>query len=820
MEKKSHIQTQCYHCGDECLSEHIVYEKKDFCCTGCKLVYDILKENNLCSYYSLEKMPGNTGIDFFDSDRFNYLDLDEVKNSLISFEEGKISKVNFYLPKIHCSSCIWLLENLQKIEENIHFSRVNFGKKEVSISYNNAKTTLRKVVELLVKIGYEPQISIDNTEEKSVSNTNRHNYIQLGIVSFCFGNMMLLSFPEYISFGMNIGKDFQTLFNYLTIIFSLPVAFYSIKEYIIPSIKSLKTNQISIDVPISIGIIALFFTSLYEIIVLENAGYLDSFGGLIFFLLLGKLFQQRTYDSLSFERDYRSYFPISVNKITKLGNKVVTLKNLVIGDEIEIHNEELIPVDCYLNKGEALVDYSFISGESEPVVKHEGDKLYAGGKQIGSTIQVIVEKEFSQSKLISLWNNEIFSKNETSIFDDITTSFSKYFTISVILIAFGSLLYWLPQQGSIALQAFVSVLIVACPCALALSSPFALGSLMRVFGKGKFFLKNALISEKMSKVDAIVFDKTGTLTNSSLEKIQYSGNALTTEEKSLIYAVVQNSTHPLSRQLYLYFYEFKKLAIDHFEEVTGKGLKAYFNDIEIRIGSDQFVKVPNNTSFKTNVNANSSTVHVSIDGIYKGAFWFVQNYRTGILETIKKLSSKYDLYVLSGDNDGEANTLKNWFGEKSNLHFNQTPKSKLSFIESLQLKGKKVMMIGDGLNDAGALKISDVGIALTDDITSFSPSSDGILEANSLVLLSHFLKISKLGIKVIKLSFIISILYNVIGLMMAIQGLLTPVFSAILMPLSSISVVLFTTISVSLIGRYYNIGNDKMKSQYLNSTIL
>ena len=801
MKVKEDIQTKCYHCGDECSSEHLVYQQKDFCCTGCKLVFDILDQNNLCTYYSLESSPGSTGIDFFDVEKFKYLDLKEVSNALIVFKEGDVSKVNFFIPKIHCSSCIWLLENLEKLNEGVNFSRVNFSKKEVSISFNSNITSLRKVVELLAKIGYEPQISLDNSNNKA-DKIDKSKYIQLGIVAFCFGNMMLLSFPEYISFGQYIESNFRNLFNYLNIAFAIPVFYISIKEYLIPSVKSIQTSQISIDVPIALGILALFFSSIYEILVVGNAGYLDSFGGLIFFLLLGKIFQQKTYDSLSFDRDYRSYFPISVNKVVKHEIKPVTLKSLVIGDEIEIHHQELIPVDSYLKKGKALIDYSFISGESEPVMKQEGDKLYAGGKQVGSTINILVEKEFSQSELINLWNNDAFSKNQPSVFDTLISKISKYFTFAVLFIAVSAMLYWLPQEGGLALKSFVSVLIVACPCALALSSPFALGSVLRVFGKGKFFLKNAFITEKISEIDAIVFDKTGTLTNSAESKLSYEGVDLSESEKILINSVASNSVHPLSKQLQTYFSSSEKVKVDSFEEVIGKGLIANIKGIEIKLGSKIFV-APELTL--EGINSDDGGVFISIGGIYKGKFSVTHSYREGILDSIKELSENYKLYVLSGDNNKEESTLKKWFGSESTLLFNQSPQSKLQFVEALKAQGKNVMMIGDGLNDAGALKTSDVGIALTDDVTSFSPSSDGIMDAKSLVGLSRFLKISKAAINIIKISFLISILYNVVGLTMAVQGLLTPVFSAILMPLSSITVVLFTTASVSLVGKYYRI---------------
>ena len=703
MSAEVNITKKCYHCGDNCLSEHLVYQQKNFCCTGCKMVYDILQQNNLCTYYSLENNPGNTERDLFDTKKFQYLELDEVVESLISFKEINNIKVNFFVPKIHCSSCIWLLENLQKLNQGIYFSRVNFSKKEVSVSFNNDLINLREVVELMAKIGYEPQITLNDSEKEKATSYNKNLYLKLGVVGFCFGNMMLISFPEYISFGHYIESNFRNLFNYLNIVFSIPVLYVAFKEYLLPSVKSIKASQISIDVPISIGILALFISSIYEITILGNAGYLDSFGGLIFFLLLGKVFQQKTYDSLSFDRDFTSYFPISVHKIDQNGIVPITLKSIKIGDEIEIHNQELIPVDSYLKKGSALIDYSFITGESEPVVKKEGDKLFAGGKQIGEKISLLVEKEFNQSDLINLWNSEAFSKNQSSQFDELTTKVSKYFTIAVIAIALGALLYWLPQEGNIAIKSFVSVLIVACPCALALSSPFTLGSVLRVFGKGKLFLKNALVSEKMSQVDAIVFDKTGTLTDTSSHKIIYKGVELKSSEKALVASVAKQSIHPLSKQLAAKFKSEKNIDVDVFEEVVGQGLQATVKGIEVKLGKKSFVSPD---LILEGMQDEKGSVYVSIGSIYKGKFQIEQNYREGIVNQIADLSKNYNLYVLSGDNNSSEQQLRNWFGADSTLLFNQSPKSKLQFIESLKGQGKTVMMIGDGLNDAGALKNS------------------------------------------------------------------------------------------------------------------
>jgi Cu+-exporting ATPase len=505
---------------------------------------------------------------------------------------------------------------------------------------------------------------------------------------------------------------------------------------------------------------------------------------------------------LSFERDFKSYFPIAITKINSdASEESVPIYEVEKGDRLLIRNQELIPVDGILISEKAEIDYSFVTGEAIPITKHSGDKVFAGGKQMGKVIEMEVLHSVSQSYLTQLWSNDVFQKNVEQKHKTITDRISRYFTPILLLIAFSGFGYWIFIDANIAFNVFTAVLIVACPCALALTAPFTFGNVLRILGKQKFYLKNALVIEQLAKVDTIVFDKTGTITTNKKSNISYEGVALSDENLLLIKNVLRASNHPLSRMLYDYLpvmilqnksaEETKKLKVDAFEEITGKGIHAQIFGYQIQIGSASFVEKPEDNSIQ------QTSVHIKINGVYYGKYIFNNQYREGLEELFKNLSGKYQIKVLSGDNEGERSTLEKLLPKGTELIFNQKPEQKLEFIKNLQEKGKNVMMVGDGLNDAGALAQSNVGISISENVNVFSPACDAILDANEFQKMDYFLKLSKNSITTIKMSFALSLLYNVVGLSFAITGNLLPLVAAIIMPLSTITIVSFVTVMSS-----------------------
>ncbi|MEX2514094.1 MAG: heavy metal translocating P-type ATPase metal-binding domain-containing protein [Cyclobacteriaceae bacterium] len=789
------IETTCFHCGECCVEQTLHHDGKVFCCNGCQLVYDVLEENDLCDYYEIAPNPGNNQKKSSErKNRFDYLADPEVTSKLLDFQDPEESHVTFYIPLIHCASCIWLLENLHQLDQAITSSRVNFLQKKVQIKFKNKSLDLKGLVTLLAKIGYEPAINLSDVDKRKILSTDRKLIYKLAVAGFCFGNMMFFSLPEYFSEAELLGEGFRKLFNYLNVLLALPVFFYSATDYYRSAWLAIKSKAVNMDVPIALGIITLFSYSMFEIFVSGQEGYLDSMGGLLFFLLLGKLYQKKTYETLSFSRDYTSYFPIAVTKMVRDREEVIPLTKLQVGEIIKVRNEELIPADSVLLEGQARIDYSFVTGEEVPVPKTKGELIFAGGRQKGQPITLVVQKPPSQGYLTDLWNNTAFVKadKETSL-ASLADQISGKFTFTVLFIAFAALVYWSFQDFSMGIKAFTAVLIITCPCALAMSTPFTLGNTLRIFGQSKFYLKNAHVVEKMAKVDTVVFDKTGTLTAPSQAHITFRGGSLSTETTSILKGMVQHSVHPLSYRINGWLGNIPVAFLEGVEEVPGKGIKAIYKSQLFLLGSASFT----GAKIKGDAQIPGNQVFFSVEGILMGYFQIESGLRKGMDQVVCQLINGRQVHLLSGDNDLEREQFEDLLGPEVTLKFNQSPQDKLDYIQRLKAHGGNVLMVGDGLNDAGALKVSQVGIAVTENISHFSPSSDAILDAEKLYQLPQYLRFSQTSRKIIQASFALSFTYNAIGIFFAVQGLVSPVLCAILMPLSSISVVLFTTLGTN-----------------------
>ena len=790
-------KTSCFHCGDACPDNSVTLDEKSFCCVGCKTVYEILDSSKLCNYYSISTNPGISP-PVIHTNKFDYLDEKEVSALLIEFMDDEIIAVTFYIPQMHCSSCIWLLENLYKLNPAISTSRVDFLKKELNIRFFHNQISLKEVVLLISAVGYEPLITLQNTEQQIKGTPNKKLYYKIGVAAFAFGNIMLLSFPEYLASGLK-EEYYVRLFTYISLLLALPVFFYSASDYFLSAYKGLKNKIVNIDFPLSVGIFVLFSRSAWEILTNTGPGYLDSLAGLLFFLLLGKLFQSKTYDSISFDRNYKSYFPLSVT-IKKNQQEIVTsISNLHVGDRILIRNNEIIPADSILFSPLARIDNSFITGESKLIEREVGELVYAGAKLSGNAAEFEVIKKTSQSYLTGLWNNEIFNKTTDYNFTTFSNIISKYFTLVLLAVSSIIFLLWLPSGIGKSLQVLTSVLIVACPCALAMSAPFTLGNALRIFGRSRFYIKNNQSVERLAGITHVVFDKTGTITQSGNTGIKFIGDELTSEYSSSVKSLTANSSHPLSRKIYASLPPSDTCEIIEFTEIVNAGLQGIINGLKLKLGSKAFVTGISNDS--RTPPPLSSEVYLSVDNHLIGYFLIQNSYRKGLAEIINEIKKNYSISLLTGDNDGEKDNLLKFFGSNAEIHFHQSPEDKLEYIKQLQNRGKKVLMLGDGLNDAGALAQADVGISVTDDIGSFSPASDAILDSSKFSRLYDFIRFAAATKKLVYISFGISFIYNIIGLCFAANGLLSPIIAAILMPVSSVSVVVFATLSTNLLAR-------------------
>lgn len=792
-------QTTCFHCGEICQDVVIKYEEKDFCCHGCEQVYQLLSDNSLGDYYTCDINPGKAP----SKQNFDFLNHPHFRDQLISFSAKGISKVHFHLPAIHCRSCLYLLENLARIEPSIVKSNLNFGKKELTLWFTEDKIDLGSIASLLARLGYEPLIDSGEEQGQQKQRISQQNqlFLKLGIAGFCAGNAMLFSFPEYL--GIEAG-NLKSLFGYINIVLGSIAVFYSGSDYFSNVWSHLKIRKLTIELPILLGILVGYLRSVYEVFSHTGAGYIDSVSGLLFFLLIGKWFQQKSFDFLSFERNYKAYFPLVISKFIQRKEQTCPLEEIEVGDHLIIRNQEIIPADAILCRGTSQMDYSFVTGESEYISLEPGNSMYAGGRHQGELIEIEIKKALNQSHLTQLWEQEAFKdpNHKTENWENFANKVGMYFTIILLSLATVVGFYWFQYDPSKWQNAVVSVLVIACPCALAISYPFALGHGIRWMAKFNFFVKDIQAFERMSQVDTIVFDKTGTLTlhqdtKPTLQLIR----DLSQSELNTIYTMVNQSTHPLSRQFAKYLredFEVKSVDIESMQEIPGKGIESNCNGKIFQIGHARFTG--HALVQQQDFIRSESQMFIRIGEERIGFIEFPWQNRAGVEYMLHALQANYEVYLLSGDKKNHAGTLLDWFPDENHYLFECSPMDKMEFIQNLQQQGKQVAMVGDGLNDAGALKQAQVGIAVSEDHLHFTPSCDAILQGKQLVQLPTFFKFAKFGLRLIKMSFVVSVVYNLFGLSYAIQGNLSPLIAAILMPVNSLSMLLIANVGMNWRG--------------------
>lgn len=813
-------RTACFHCGLDCPDTSIRSGERVFCCTGCRTVHDILAGAGLIRYYAMERNPGLRPRPDQPAGHFTFLRDPAVRRALLDFEDGRTARATFHVPGIHCAACVWLLENLHRVQPGFGVSTVNFPARTVTLDFDPRKLGLDDVVSALTTLGYAPQLNLGDLGRPVRPRAKRALWMRMGVAGFAAGNIMMMSFATYLGLEGDT-PGLGTFLGWVSLLLSLPVLFYSASGYFHSAWNSLRYRVPSIDIPVAVGLLALFSLSAWEILSGMGEGYLDSFAGLVFLLLAGKVFQSKTHAALSFERDYTAYFPLSVTVETAAdagravapgaapgpAETVIPITNLRIGDVVVVRDQELVPADAELLSGRAWIDYGFVTGESDPVARREGELVYAGGRQVGGSIRLRVTRAVSQSYLTSLWNRDAFHKPDPQSVSVMVDRVSRWFTPGILLISLLLGAYWWSLAGPVeAVRVFCATLIIACPCALAMAAPYAFGAASRVLGRHGFFLRNANVVERLARVDAVALDKTGTLTAPGAHGIDIDGRLLTAAERLAVAVVASASTHPLSRRLARQWGGAARLEPEGFREQAGQGISGRADGFDILIGRTDWLNAHGVAVPAPSSRADARTA-VAVNGEFACWCWFPSARRpgmAGLLQGLRGLGAK--MALLTGDDPRAEADWRGVFGGFAQLRFGQDPHDKLSFVQNWQREGRHVLMAGDGLNDAGALRQADVGVAVTDDVTSFSPACDGILDASRLDRLPVFIRFARVTVKILRACFVISFLYNAFGITLAARGLVSPLLSAILMPLSSFSAILLALIGVRVAAARMGLG--------------
>ena len=773
----------CYHCGTNCSVKSPEMDGHRFCCQGCLSVYEIVSQSGACDYYTITPHSG-TRPRLDNTERFVVLDNELERSRVVEYEDEQSIRASFKIPDMHCAGCVWILERLNKFDPGIISSRVNLLNHRVSIECDKRITKLSNVARLLTSLGYEPDLteSLD-TGSHTINRSRRDLYTRIGVAGFGAGNVMMIGLANYIAGPGGLDPVIKAVFDLLSVAISIPVLLYSAQPWLSSALQSIRHGIVNLDVPVSLGILTIFTRSCVDVLTGSSEGFLDSFNGLVFFLLIGRMFQQRAFATIDFERSVRSFFPISASRIVGDHEETVHIDMVAERDVVRVRNGEVVPADAILLYEPGVVDYSFVTGESTPVECKPGTMLYAGGRVLGRSVTCAVVKPASSSYMASLWSRADVHTNRDELARQ-SDRFGLAFTIVTLAIACIAAAFWLPKM-SMAANVFTSVLIIACPCALTLSAPISYGSAMGLLSRVGIFLRNTSIVAQLQRVGHIVFDKTGTLTTPTC--LAYYGSDLTPEQHTCVMALAAQSSHPISKAL-VESQQQGLPCVDDFEEEPGSGI--YGTCLGHRVGLQGMPSANQQDGV-------GSRTFISFDGEILGYYAVEHQLRPGMADMMLMLRKQYDVSLVTGDSGSISSEICNLFATK-NINQGAKPLDKVFYVQSLQRNDNNVMMVGDGVNDLAALSTANVSLALSNGSARIVPSCDIAMDAQRVAQLPNLLKYARMTRRVVNAAFWFTMVYNVLGMTLSVQGYLSPVVTAVMMPSSSLIVI-----AISIIGTRY-----------------
>lgn len=791
----------CSHCKDELIpSKTIKNERGDlFCCQGCLGVYQLVHELGIEEFYQLDAKAG-LSLRNHQSRDYQFLESEEMLSRLSHKKKSEhIFEYRLFLPSIHCAACVLLLENLPRMMKNgILEAKVHYPRKELILNIDVREISLHEILPFLDSMGY--QVSLETITQQS--DTEQSNtLLNLAIAGFCFGNCMLFSFPEYLA--IELSSSFERVFRVLSLVLATASTLLVSRHYFVSAYRSIQARVLSLHIPVSIGIFALYFESVRQVVLNIGQGYSDSLTGFLFFLHIGKYLQEQSLQHLSFDKELKSYFPLSALKIEGNTKVPTPVENLQTQDQVYLRMGELISFDGVLLSDQAEIDYSFFTGESEAIQIKKGGFAQAGGRIISSSARFEVQLPISKSKIQKFWES-LDQQSESTVIDFQTSAWTNrtasIYTPTVLLAALVNCFYWLGLGNfALALETTVAVLIIACPCAISLSLPFTGASVLSLLRSRGLYLKSIQVLEKVYEIQGIILDKTGTLSESIRELIFVEEKPTDENLLGAIRTLALHSTHPISRTVAHNLSDFPLQEILNVNEIVGLGMKGSYQGKSLFLGkSDKLSE----SRGKTVIEYDSKLYPLE----------FREKQRSGLSTFLSNLDKDYPLVLLSGDH-GVANPS---LEQLINDHFQEAifelnPQEKAQKVRELEERNGYQLMIGDGLNDAGAMHHATLSLSVVEDQASFHPSCDMILEGQFLEDFTSQWSILNGSRYILLVCLLFAAFYNIIGLSLAVTANLTPLACAILMPLSSLTILAITLVGTWLLSVKYPIRTERQE---------
>lgn len=777
----------CDHCHLE-FSKDVMIEDDGhyFCCNGCQGVFHLLSDQGLDSFYDKAK---NVKLapptqQYEDSSNF---DAPAFYDKFVKQNDDGFSEVSLIIEGIHCSACVWLNEKALHKMDGVVEANINFTNNKAHIVWADDVVKLSQIIDMIRAIGYNAFPYDASLQEAHANRVRKDYYLRMAVAIFAAMNVMWIAVAQYAGYFTGITQEMKTILNIAEWVLATPVLFYSGWVFFRGAYYGLRNKVVNMDLLVATGALTTYVYSVYITVTEHGEAYFDSVSMIITFVLIGKFLEVLSKKSAADTLDViGKHLPSEVKVIQDA--KIVTLKldDVSVGDIIVVASGERVLIDGEILKGEGSFDESNLTGESEPIFKKSGDKVISGTISIDADVQYRATKDFEHSTLSNLVTLLESAINKKPKIEQLANKLSEHFSTTILLLAlFTFVVWWVwPHDFETALMVGISVIIIACPCALGLATPVATLVGLSLGTKKGILFKEAAQLETMAKADVLVVDKTGTITHGKPEVIKE--NIFGDFDRAVLYSLVKQSKHPVAFGVKRYIESDSELLFDEYLQIPAKGIVARLNG-QLILGGNY--KLMQDNGLNSDFASENTLFYFAIDNAIVAIYELTDTLKEGATELVKQLKQRgIETIMLTGDHEHSAREIANEVGIQK-LFFEFSPEDKLRYIEELHEEGKVVVMVGDGVNDVLALAKADIGIVMGSGSDIAIDVGDVVLINNSLHSLLDAFKISKTTFALIKQNFAISLIYNAITIPLAMAGLIIPLVAAISMSLSSLLVV-------------------------------
>jgi Cu2+-exporting ATPase len=779
----------CAHCGLPVPGGEPNESEPQFCCRACGVAYAVIQDAGLGAYYRQREGAEAAPIGTQSTGR-TYAEYDDPTFSerhVSAHEDG--ARLRLFLSGVHCGACVWLIERLPRVVPGVRSARLDLAHGAVDVVFQPKETSPGAIARALDGLGYAPHVSSAAQRDGELA-TERALIVRLGVAFALAGNVMLMALALYS--GAAADPAYAALFRWGSLLLSVPAVFYSGGVFLRGAVAALRTRTPHMDLPVAIGILAGFTRSAWNTVAGRGEVYFDSIAVLIFLLLVGRFLQLRHHRGASRALEsIAALSPPSAHLVEGEGLRDVPVEALFPSALVHVDRDERIPADGIVTQGHSSVDTSFLTGESLPEEIEPGSRVYAGTLNRASAVRLRVEATGAESRLGRLLEAVEKAQARRAPIVLYANRVARYFVLAVLALSAVTLGIWWHVDPSLAVDRAVALLVVTCPCALGMATPLAVSAALKRAAEASIFFKGGEFLEALARPATIAFDKTGTLTEGKLALVSFTGDE---SLKPLIRAAEAQSSHPIGRALAAAFCDAPVVEAESAREVAGAGVIARVMGHELRIGSAQFVfgDAPSER-FRGELERQAAlgrpAVAIAVDGEVRAVVGFSDPIRKDARHSLDRLRALgYEIAILSGDQALVVESVARELGRLVEARGAMSPEQKLAWVERARQRGP-VVMVGDGVNDAAAMSAADVSIAVHGGAEASILSADAFTTLPGVVKIVDAVVGARRTLRVIRRGIGFSLAYNAVGVALCMAGFISPLVAAVLMPLSSLTVV-------------------------------